>query len=242
MARLRERLIDTVASLLGGALAGVFAAIRAMRHPRPIHPRGLVLIGDIAWLGTGVRSGIAWIDAPPVAPAPVTARLSRSVGLPAPLPDVIGLALRITIARESRFADLELATTGIGVPGRFLLRPHRTPSRALFGTLLPYRSSTGPVLIAAQPRPGRTLPSGLPQISDAIGEEPWTLQLSFARPRGPWHPFAEVTLRVAEDQDDHDLRFDALRHPLPGASAYRWERLARQLSYDLIQRTGSPGR
>jgi hypothetical protein len=244
---MRIRFIEGAAAAIGQGLAGVFAAIRVLRHPRPIHPRGLVLTGEISWLGEAVASstapsaGIRWIDHAPASPVAVTARLSRSIGLPAPLPDVLGLALRIST--DEGFADVELATTGIGVPGRFLLRPHRTPSRAVFGALFPYRGSRGPVSLCARPvfvktLPQRMLPADLPGIAEALRTEPWRLRLYVARPNGRWHPFASVTLRTADDQDDRELRFDALRHPLPGAGAYRWERLARQPSYRVAQRDG----
>ena len=229
---------ERLATFAGGVLKVAFGAIMLMRRPRPIHARGVVLSGEMTWLGTSVTSGISWIDDPSPAPVAVTARVSRSVGFPAPLPDVIGLALRVTT--DEAFADLELASTGIGVPGRFALVPHRSPSRATFGVLIPYRSSRGPVMICARPFPVRTLTSDLQGIADALTFEPWRLRLYFATPIGRWHPFAEMALRTSADQDDHALRFDAQRNAVPGATSYRGEWLVRQPSYRLAQRHGAP--
>lgn len=230
--------LDRLAAVGGAALRGVFAVLTGIRHPRPIHSRGLILTGEIAWLGTNVQSGVSWIDeAPPDAPV-VTARLSRSAGLPAPLPDVIGLALRVE--RDDERSDILLSSTGLGFPGRFLLAPHRSPSRADFTTLMPYRTARGPLLIAARPDPGRRLPSDLDGTAESLAAEPWRLRLYFARPRERWHPFAGMTLSPSTVGDDAALRFDAVEHPPTGAASYRWIRLLRQPAYRLVQREVTP--
>lgn len=83
------------------------------------------------------RSGIRWIDDPAAGERqPLAGRLSRSIGLPAPLPDVIGLALRVQTPEGP--ADIELASTGSGVPLRFTLLLRSRPSPGVYGTLVPY--------------------------------------------------------------------------------------------------------
>ena len=226
-------MLTRIAILGGGALRLLFRSILLLRRPRPIHARGLVLRGNIVRLSGAARSGIRWIDEPMDEPLPVTSRLSRSVGLPPALPDIIGLALRF--AAEGRTVDIELASTGLGVPSRFVLSPHRSPTRARFGTLLPYRSARGAVLVCAIPVSRQALPAAVPDLAAALAGEPWRLRLHHATPTGKWHPFAELTLRLAGNQDDAHLRFDAVRHELPGAGTYRWTRLLRQPSYRLVQ-------
>lgn len=237
-----------VAALLGVALRGVFAVLHLFRHPRPIHSRGLVLRGEVRRTGATVPSGIAWIDdhdAPmpdgsgiprsdaPGGSVPVRARVSRSVGLPSWLPDVIGLALRVDI--DGRPADIELSSSARGVPGRFLLAPRWSASGAIFSTLLPYRGDAGPVLVSALSSAPDTLPAKLTDLRRELAARPWRLTLAFATPSGPWHPFADVILRADDDQDDADLRFDAVRRSLPGAGWYRWIRVLREPSYRLVQ-------
>jgi hypothetical protein len=223
-----------MARWVGLALRAVFVAISAVRHPRPIHARGLVLTGSITWLPRDCSSGISWIDDAPPGPVAVTARLSRSLGLPPSLPDVIGLALRV--ATDSGPADIELATTGLGVPSRFMLFLRRSPSEGRFTTLLPYDSSAGAIEIGAWAIPVAPLPTGGPELTASLREQPWRLRLYYAAVAGRWHPFATMQLELAEQQDDHDLRFDAVRHPLPGTSTFPWVRAVRQPSYDLTQR------
>lgn len=221
-----------LARAIGSALSAAFGLLQRVRHPRPIHSRGVVLSGEMRWIPDAAPSGIAFIDDAPGSPVRVVARVSRSLGLPAPLPDIIGLALRIDV--DGTACDLELASTGWNVPGRFLLLPHRRPERARLGTLLPYRGPRGPVVLTARTRRGRppaTDPRELPGHDDSA----WTLTVAHVTPAGPWHPFAVLELRRDADQDDHGLRFDTVRRPIPGARAYRWVSALRQPSYERVQ-------
>lgn len=208
-------------------LRGVFAALLVLRRPRPIHVRGTMLAGTIRWVGPRRRSGISWIDEPPpTGEARIVARLSRSLGLPEALPDILGLALRLAddpATSEADAGDIEFASTGRGVPLRYALLPLRRPESARFGILLPYRGRRGPVLLSA------TTVDGGPD-ADA-----WRLVLSFASPLGPWRPFALVRLSRTVWSGDQP-RFDAGRRVLPGARVYPWVRALRQPSYDRVQR------
>lgn len=221
-----------IARAIGAVLRAVFGVVLLVRRPRPIHAVGRVLRGRIEWLDGAAPAGITWVDEPPAGPVPVIARLSRSVGLPAALPDIIGLALRVDVAGSP--ADIELASTGIGVPSRFALVPHRSAARATLGTLLPYRGAHGPVLLCARTISPRMLPAGGDALADALIHG-WRVRLYHATPLGKWHGFADVTLRLHEDPSDADLRFDAVRHPLPGARTYDWVRAVRQPTYRMVQ-------
>lgn len=226
----------------GLVLRAAFAGIALVRRPRPIHPRGVQLSGTARWLGPS-QSGVRWIDEPPLDEQHVTGRVSRSVGVPAPLPDIIGLALRFDT--EAGPADLELSSTGVGVPGRFALVPCGSPSRAHLSTLLPYVGDRGSVLLAARTMSPAALPTELPALAAALRDATWRLRLYVATPRGPWHPFAELELRASPGPIDTPIRFDAGRRLLPGARMPEWVRALRQPSYDLVQRSRSrsvPGR
>ncbi|MFF7684260.1 hypothetical protein ACFZA2_16040 [Microbacterium sp. NPDC007973] len=228
-----------LARAIGSALSAAFGLLQRVRHPRPIHSRGVVLSGEMRWIPDAAPSGIAFIDDAPGSPVRVVARVSRSLGLPAPLPDIIGLALRIDV--DGTACDLELASTGWNVPGRFLLLPHRRPERARLGTLLPYRSPRGAVLLIARTgagRPAATEPRLLDAARGASRSSSWILTLGHATPTGPWHPFAHLHLRLDPDQDGRGLRFDAVRRPIPGARSYAWVRAARQPSYARVQPGG----
>ncbi|GLJ80813.1 hypothetical protein [Microbacterium imperiale] len=219
-----------VAAVIGSGLRAIFGAMLLVRRPRPIHPRGRMLAGTVRWVGERRRTGIDWIDSPPPSgEMPVTARVSRSIGLPDALPDILGLALRVQIdggaagGAADGTADIEFASTGRAFPLRFALLPVRRAERARYGILLPYRGRRGPVLLSA-----KTL-DGSP--TDAA----WRLVLAAATPLGRWQPFALVRLQPLPEQTPQP-RFDAGTRVLPGARMYPWVRALRQPSYDVVQR------
>ena len=224
-----------VSGTIGRLLGAGFAAAQVLRHPRPIHSRGVVLSGELRPMPAAPPAGIAWID-DAAEPQPVRARVSRSLGLPAPLPDILGLALRVDDA------DIEFASTGWRVPGRFALLPRRRAERARFGILLPYRGDRGPVLLGARTVSGQPPATDPRALTGTDVDAVWTLEVAHATPWGPWHPFATVELRLDPDPDDRGLRFDAVRRPLPGARTYAWVRAARQPSYVRVQHDARPPR
>lgn len=252
------------ARAIGTALAEAFATVQRLRPPRPIHSRGVVLRGEMRWIPDAEPAGVTFIDEAPAGSVPVVARVSRSIGLPAPLPDIIGLALRVDLAEwergtagirhgeraerqpkaapptngktdtASHVADIELASAGWNVPARFLLLPHRRAERARLGSLLPFRGTRGAVLLVARTASGRP-PATDPRELDGADDTPWVLTLGHATPTGSWHPFARLVLRLDPEQDDRGLRFDAVRRSIPGARWPVWVRAARQPSYARVQ-------
>jgi hypothetical protein len=133
-------------------------------------------------------------------------------------------------------ADLELASTGTGVPDRYGLLLHGSPSRAHLSTLFPYLGDRGPVLLAARTIAPQDLPTALPALAMRLQRDAWHLRLYAATPRGAWHPFADLVLRATSGRGDSPLRFDAGRRLLPGSRLPGWVHAVRQPSYDLVQR------
>ncbi|MET3904341.1 hypothetical protein [Paenarthrobacter sp. 4246] len=232
-----DTLSSKVQAIAGFAFAAVFRAIKAARPHRPIHPQGIRLVGTLE-RDPGARqlSGIPWLDT--AGTSEVEARLSRSIGLPDGFPDIIGLAVRFT--EQDTLADMLLATTGPTGIGRFILRLRRDAAAAVFSSMMPYRSETGPVLIAARTIDG---PAKLPMEPDAfrslLGNETWTLELHHASPLGPWTRFGTLTLTLADSLgEDTAERFDPVLNPLPTAGTYGWTRRLREPSYVVARRRG----
>jgi hypothetical protein len=201
------------ASAGGQALRAATSALAAARPAaKPLHPEGSVVTGTLQRFGSAPRTGIAWLDEPGT--DDVLARQSRAVGLPAPAPDVFGLALRVTV-EPGRYGDVLLATTGLGRLTRFTLTPARTPYTRPMTTLLPYRTVAGPVVLAGVHR------------DDA------TVELSYAVLAGPWRAFARVRLDTdrPDAEPDAPVSFDPLLNTLPGLDNYPWVRRLREPSY-----------
>ena len=97
------------------------------------------------------RTGVAWLDE--AGTDHVAVRFSRSLDLPAPRPDILGMALRIA-TQPGQFGDVLLATTGTGLLGRYVLLPTCRYGLRAYTSLFPYRTLAGPLLLAAIPTAG----------------------------------------------------------------------------------------
>jgi hypothetical protein len=201
------------ARVFGKGLAGVFGTAGRLRPAtKPLHPRGSVSAATLERFGLSEPTGVDWLDNTGV--DEVVVRLSRSIGLPGPLPDVLGLAIRVPLGPD-RHGDLLFSTTGCGPVGRFVLRPARDPA-SRYSTLLPYRAPSGPLLLAAA---GSTGPAG---------ELRFDLQV--ASPRGPWQRFGTVIVSPEPASDEY-VAFDPMTNTIPGLEPYEWVRQLRARSY-----------
>ena len=202
-------LVRSAASAGGAALATAARGLAALRpSAKPLHPRGEVVVGRLQRRGVASPTGVAWLDQP--GEDEVLVRRSRAVGLPGPVPDVHGLALRVPVGEES-YADLLLASTGWGRVGRFVLTASRDPGGRPLTTLLPYHSPVGPLLIGAR----------------ALGPE--QLELACAIGAGEWQVFGMLGLEPLAA--DPIVSFDPVRNRVPGLEQYGWVRRLRAPAY-----------
>ena len=207
--------------IAGGVLEGVFASVARLRPAaKPLHPRGETLTATVTRSGLRPAVGVPWIDESGVDDAQV--RLSRAVGLPRGWPDIFGLALRVPDAEG--FGDVLFATTGRGLIGRFVLLPGRSTTSWMYTTLIPYRTASGPLILAADP------------------DGPNAFMLACARPTGAWRLFGRLVLEPspafgADDTDHIGPAFDPVLNQLPGLSYYPWAGRLREGSYRAARRS-----
>ncbi|WP_049822464.1 hypothetical protein, partial [Arthrobacter sp. H41] len=133
-------------------------------------------------------------------------------------------------------ADVLLSSTGWSRLGRFVLSPRLRADRAPLTTIIPYRGAEGPVLIGARTLGPGALPASLRGFERQLGRGTWTLGLYYAQPRGPWHQFGILSLRLDPLGEEADLRFDPVLNPLPGADTYGWAKRLREPSYAMARR------
>lgn len=210
--------LSDLAGRAGGLLlAGVIGTVAALRKPtKPLHPRGRVVEGRVVRHGGARPSGVAWLDVP--GEDAVLVRLSRSIGLPAALPDIHGLALRIPASGDpDGHGDLLLATTGLGPIGRFVLTAGRSVDGRALTSLMPYRTDRGPVVLGAL----------------SASEE--TFDLCWATLRGDWVPFGRLEI-TGPDVGDPPVSFDPVVHQVPGLESYRWAAQLRVPAYRTARR------
>lgn len=225
--RIGASAVTRVTGVPGAALGLVFGTVARLRSAdKPLHPHGSLFAATLERQGLTPPVGVAWIDDP--GSDQVTVRLSRSLGLPIPLPDVHGLTLRVPI--DEAHADLLFATTGTGRISRYVFSPSVQPSARAYTTLLPYRAATGPLLLAA-----------FPTDPVAIG-----FRLACASPQGPWRDFGQLQI-VADQQaactegieqlgPDPTVSFDPVLNQLPGLPPYAWVASLREGAYVAARR------
>jgi hypothetical protein len=212
---------ERLARPAGRVLAAVVGALALARRERPMHPRGVLLDGTLVAADERAAS---------VLPTPVVdvlVRLSLSVGLPRPLPDVVGIALRWT--DDGAPQDVLLASTGRGRLTRYVLVPRRRLAGGWLTTMMPLRAPWGPVVLALRPltaSPGRSV----------------TFEVLQAPPFGAWTRFGTLELHgprtgsSPRDGDDPAVRFDPGVNAPRRLGAYRWEELLRNPAYVLARR------
>ena len=179
---LLSRASDSALLRLGTA---AFRGASRLRGERAIHARGRTLTGRVTVTGTA-RTGAGLLDEPAELAAVV--RVSRSVGLPLPLPDVLGLAVRLLDAHgPGRHQDLLLDSTLEPALLRRLPWPARDHLRPLHGSLLPYDVAGRRLLLGARALPGQGSAT-LTDLPDGVA-----LELLLATPHGGWERWAVLT-------------------------------------------------
>ena len=192
-----------VPDTLGAATARAFAWASGLRNDRVFHPKGtsFTATARLEDEAIGLLADRAEVDA--------VVRVSRGIGLPHPLPDFNGVAIRLVDAHgEGRDQDLLLVSAPRLPITRHLLLPVPLLRWSGTGSILPYRTPEGLVVFGASPLDASTV--------EALGKSlPSTLELSAASLLGEWRPMARLTLeaRLAAASGEA-LRFDPW-HPGP---------------------------
>lgn len=132
--------------ICASALATTARSLSRLRGKRIFHPHGVAFEGTLKPLATD--TGAAALEAE----APLEARLSRAIGFPEPLPELLGLAFRVPDAfGPGRHQDVLLASCGSSGVLRFAFLPARSFAERPYTTLLPYALGDEAVVLEATP-------------------------------------------------------------------------------------------
>lgn len=204
------------------SLAGVGAAVvgvaSRVRGERVIHAKGaafsatLKVLPAAGWIGVPLASGPSERRA--------VLRLSRAVGLPDAVPDVLGFAVRVFDADGAGgVQDLLLASSGTLPVLRHALTPRRDPLSTAY-------TSITPLDVCGQ----RLLVGALPRNTRGRAEGSW-FDLATAPLRGDWTTFAELHIGAPLTEEESDaIGFD-VAHDAGGFRADPVLRRLRALSY-----------
>ena len=134
----------------GAALVGVASRLRGERI---IHAKGAGFRATVSLLPAAGWLAIPLADGPTERAGCV--RLSRAIGLPDALPDVLGFALRIFDADGAGgVQDLLLSSSGTRPVLRHALTAKRDPLHSTYSSITPFSVGDRRLLVAAFPRSG----------------------------------------------------------------------------------------
>ncbi|MFL5847103.1 MAG: hypothetical protein ACJ762_20690 [Solirubrobacteraceae bacterium] len=141
---------ERVVGAFGGAVTGaLFAGVSAVRHAKSLHPRGVVREATLTTAGNG-PAGSALLGRPGKHRALV--RFSRALGIPHPLPDLLGMAIRVLDAYgPGSHQDLLLVSTVDAPVLHHLFVPSPTARSRPYTSSLPYGAGGERFLIGAVP-------------------------------------------------------------------------------------------
>ena len=174
-------------AVVGALTSAVFGTLSRLRGSRIVHPKGVGFEATLQPLA-GAPAGVELFDRAESTPAVV--RLSRSIGLPASMPDPCGIALRIPDAYGGGLhQDLLLVSSGSARIARHALLPRRHFEGGFFSSLLPYRIAGETMLVGAS-------------AHSRAGDPGLWFHLKLARPSGMWRTVARVDLGARLPADE----------------------------------------
>ncbi|MEV0194845.1 hypothetical protein [Nonomuraea sp. NPDC050691] len=222
------------------AASVVARLVAALRRGRALHRDGLTVAATLV-VERGPAPGLpALAD---TGSYEVVARLSRGGSLPGPLPDVLGLALRLPGGgppHAGGHVDLLLSTCVPGLP--WLPGPRGDFSAGPYSSLASYRHGSMPVRIFAYPErdgpdpddPVRDkgaggVPARIGALRRALERGPLVFRL-LAAPAGR-RPVRVATLRVHTPLPDEDVTFDPVLNSHPALRPAGWLARLRRGAY-----------
>jgi hypothetical protein len=197
----------------GYGIGGVLAAVAALRRGKPVHPDGVVFGARLVVDGSPHAPRAAELFSRP-AGHPAIVRFSRSLGLPRPVPDLLGASLRIPDAYgPGRDQDL-LMVTSVDLP---LLHhgfvPATDAQQRCYSSSLPFRAGDETFIVGLLPDAASPRPDGddeFDRLDRAAATGRLMFGLAVARPFGRFRRVG--SLHVGERLPDavDALRFDPL--------------------------------
>lgn len=188
-----ERAIDLAGVAVGGALAG----LAGIRGGKAVHPHGVTYAAMLHTDGgpTAPR-GSALLGTKAEWPALV--RFSRSIGLPRPLPDLLGVSIRALDAYGEGAHQDFLLVSSTELPGaRHVFLPAGDVQQRPYSSSLPYRCGDESFVVGMRAAPGSPRPEGddeFDRLHRAASTGRLRFELMVAPGIGPFRRVGEVRI------------------------------------------------
>lgn len=199
------KLMDAV----GYAAGAPFALAAAIRGGKAVHPHGAVHAATVYVSGNNeAPRGATLLREQREHHALV--RFSRSLGLPRPLPDLLGMSIRLPdVHGPGRHQDFMLVTSADAPIVHHAFLPATDVWDRPYSSSLPYRAGGDLFLVGAVPHEDGPRPDGkdeLDRLAKAAATGELRFDLAIASPMGRFRPVGEI--RVGERLPDE---LDAIR-------------------------------
>lgn len=229
-----RRLAEEIA---GTTIGSALAVLAALRRGKAVHPAGVVYAARVRFDGVRHAPPARLLREPGERRAIV--RFSRSIGLPRPLPDLLGMSIRVLDAYgRGRHQDL-LLVSSVDLP---LLHHIFVPAGDVwqrpYSSSLPYRSGDERFLIGALAHPDSPRPDGpdeFARLDAAAATGHLRFRLAIASLEGRFRPVGELRVGMRLPDSLDALRFNPWNTGADLEPA-GWLNGARLRAYELSQR------
>lgn len=185
--------------------------IAGLRRGKDFHPHGVVCDAQLSVAGAAV--------APPAAELlseqgehRAVVRFSRAVGLPRPIPDLLGMAVRVLDAYgPGQHQDFLLVSSADHPVLHHVFLPTTDVQQRPYTSALPYRAGSELFLVGALPDHRSPRPDGddeFKRLELAAGTGQLRFQLAVASPAGRFQPVAELHIGMPLSAHADALRFN----------------------------------
>lgn len=203
--------LPSVPAPVAAATSAFWGALSTLRgRRRSLHPNGDAYRAELVVPDRPGSLGADLLDQPGTRRAIV--RFSRGAGLPEPLPDILGMAIRVLDAHGPGAHQDFLVVTSADVPvAHHALLPARSYFDRTFSSILVYSIGGRTRLVGAQPRTEAPhgAGTGLGALKTAAARGDLEYDLSIAAPFGHFEAIARLRIRDRlPDDDSEHLRFN----------------------------------
>jgi hypothetical protein len=231
--------LGPVAEGAGMSLGAVMAAIAGVRRGKAFHPHGVVHDARLAIFGAPAAPRDVPLLAEPGEHRALV-RFSRAIGLPRPLPDLLGLSVRLPdIYGASRHQDFLLVTSADYPLLHHIFLPAGDVQERPYTSALPYRSANDLFLVGALPQPDSPRPGGgdeLDRLYAAASTGRLSYQFAVAPMAGRFRAVGELHIGERLGSELDALRFNPWNTG-GGMRPAGWLNGARDRAYKLSQGT-----
>ena len=207
-----HRAAGPLARIAGLPVAAVLGAVAGIRGGKAVHPHGAVHRGCLRVSGSGSAPLGSTLLSEPGEHACLV-RFSRSVGLPRPLPDLLGMSIRVPHAYGRHCPQDLLLVTSADLPLlHHVFLPVSDGQSRPYSSSLPFRAGDEVFLIGALPRRASPRPRGgtdLERLARAAATGRLRFDLAVAPVMGRFQAIAAIEIGERLPPELDALRFDA---------------------------------